>query len=461
MASGTGLAMRNVRGWFFTLQFRLILGFTLILVVALGSVSAYLAFTAEREVEAFDQRAEGARNARLERLVSVSFQDQLRRRELQPRVERYAALFDRRIILTDATGTVIVDSARRYAKPWRFGNPEGRHMPLMIGDREVGSMVIAPNEAPEETPDPPLSQLASKLNRSLLWTGLTAGLLGILLVGLVSRRVLVPVRSLSTAAQRLGEGDLSQRVPNSGSSELGQLAQTFNTMAENLQHAEEQRRNLTADVAHELRTPVSNIRGYLEAIKDGLVEPHDTIDIIHQQVLHLSTLIEDLRLLSVAEAGNLRLDIQQCALEQLLDETLEAARPRAQAKGVALRLQEPERALEVRIDRTRISQVATNLVENAIFHTPDGGSVTISTAAEGSMVRVTVADTGEGITSEVLPLVFDRFYRVDSSRTRATGGTGLGLTIAKQLVEAHGGTIWAESSPGQGSCFIFELPLSG
>ena len=451
-----------MRNWFLSLQFRLMVGFTLILAVALGSVGAYGAFAAQREVDEFDQRAEEARNSRLERLISGSYARQ-RRGELQPTLEHVGALFNRRIIVKDREGNVVGDSIFRFGKPWRRGDPRGRHLPLRVDGKEVGSIVVAPNEAPENIPDPPISQVASRLNQSLLWTGLTAGVLGILLIGLVTRRVLVPVRALSSAAERLGEGDLSQRVPSSGPSEIGDLARTFNTMAEHLQTAEQQRRNLTADVAHELRTPVSNIQGYLEAIKDGLVEPHDTIDIIHQQVLHLSTLIEDLRLLSIAEAGNLRLNLQPCFLEDLLGESVEAARPRAEAKGVSLNLQLPERFSRVQIDRTRISQVVGNLLDNAIFHTRNGGSVsvTVSSASEGSRVTVTVADTGEGVPHDILPMVFERFYRADPSRTRATGGTGLGLTIAKQLVEAHGGSIRAESTPGKGSRFMFELPLTG
>ena len=263
----------------------------------------------------------------------------------------------------------------------------------------------------------------------------------------------------------LGRGDLSQRVPASGRDEMSQLARTFNAMAEDLEKAEKQRRTLMADVAHELRTPLSNIQGYLEALRDGLLQPDPaTMESIYEQVLHLARLVEDMRLLALAEAGALPLDKELDSLDDVLRRSVESFGPRAEAKGVALSLQVQPQFPLVYMDRTRIVQVVANLVENAIFHTPEGGEVTVaaSVISSGSerRARVSVADTGKGLTEEDLPLVFDRFYRVDPSRSRITGGVGLGLTIANQLVQAHGGTIAVESTPGQGARFVFELPLT-
>ncbi|MDO8749641.1 MAG: ATP-binding protein, partial [Dehalococcoidia bacterium] len=305
------------------------------------------------------------------------------------------------------------------------------------------------------------SRLVLAVQRSLLLTGLVAGAGGILLVSLVSRRILAPVRLLSSAARGLGQGDLTRRVPATGRDEVGQLAGTFNTMADSLQKAEHQRRNLVADVAHELRTPLSNIQGYLEAVKDGLLQPDSaTIETIYQQVLHLSHLVEDLRLLALAEAGALHLNREPDSLEDVLQRSVAAVRPRAEARGIAVSLTVPPEFPIVEIDRTRIAQVIGNLLENAIQHTPESGEVRVVAEVIGPTARVTVADTGEGIPPEDLPYVFERFYRVDASRSRATGGVGLGLTIARKLVEAHGGAIRAESTPGKGSRFIFELPLA-
>ncbi|MDE2841825.1 MAG: ATP-binding protein [Chloroflexota bacterium] len=303
--------------------------------------------------------------------------------------------------------------------------------------------------------------MAAAVNKSLLWTGLIASIGGILVLSLVSRRILAPVHSLSGAAQRLGQGDLAQRVPSSGPAELRKLSDTFNTMAENLETAEQQRRSLTADLAHELRTPLSNIQGYLDAVHDGLLEPDEaTINTLRQQAAHLVALVEDLRLLALAEAGSLALNLQRESLRDLLQESVEAFRPRADAGGISLTLSAPGELPSLEVDRTRISQVVGNLLENAIVNTPEGGEVRVSAAREGEYIAVSIADTGAGIAPEDLERIFDRMYRVDPSRARATGGAGLGLTIARHLVQVHGGAITVSSIVGQGSAFTFTLPLN-
>ena len=237
------------------------------------------------------------------------------------------------------------------------------------------------------------------------------------------------------------------------------MAQSFNIMAEGLEEAERHRRNLTADVAHELRTPLSNIQGYLEAIKDGVVQPTPgTIDTIHGQAMHLSRLVEDLRLLAQVEAGALVLELHPTGVEELLQSCVEAVRPRADAKEVGLNLELAHSLPTVELDTTRISQVVDNLLENAITHTPEGGSVTVSANAVDGDIEIAVADTGPGIAPEELSRLFERFYRADPSRDRSTGGAGLGLTIARRLVEAHGGTIEVSSVVGEGTRFTIRLP---
>lgn len=448
-----------MRNWFFSLQFRLIVAFTLVLALALGSISWYVGFAAQREVERLQQEVEKGRAKRIEQLVSQYYSARRGWTDLQPTVEQAGALYGWRIVVTDSQGQVVGDSHMRFGMPPRRPRQDSI-FPILSGGSAVGSLSIAPSDAPEIAPEPPFSQLVSAVQRSLLWTGLAAGAAGILLVSFISRRILSPVRLLSSAARGLGQGDLSRRVPATGRDEVGQMARTFNSMADSLEKAEHQRRNLVADVAHELRTPISNIQGYLEAVKDGLLQPDSaTIEIIYQQVLQLAHLVEDLRLLALAEAGALRLNRELDSLPDVLHRSVEAIRPRAEVKGVAVSLDaQPEFPL-IEMDRTRIAQVVGNLLENAIQHTPEGGQVAVLAEVTGSAARVTVADTGEGIAPKDIPQVFERFYRVDASRSRATGGVGLGLTIAKQLVEAHGGTIRAESTPGKGSRLIFELPL--
>ncbi|MBI4282528.1 MAG: HAMP domain-containing protein [Chloroflexi bacterium] len=454
--------------WFFSLQFRLIAAFALVLALALMSVSMYVSFTARQATERFQQEVEEVRAARMEQMVNQYYAARRGWGGLQAAVEQASSLYGWRIVVRDTEGRILADSHQSLGTEGMMTMPGmsmmrgSRQFRVLSSGREVGSVVVAPSVALQEVPEPSVSILASALNRSLLWTGLAAGAGGILLVSLLSRRVLAPVRDLGLAARLLGQGDLSQRVSNQGRDEIAQLGRTFNSMAEGLEKAEQQRRSLMADVAHELRTPLSNIQGYLEAVRDGLLQPDaETIDTIYQQVLHLARLVEDLRLLALAEAGALRLDREPDSLDEVLHRSVEAVRPRAEARGVSLSLDVPDGFPLVTMDRTRIAQVLGNLLENAITHTPQDGRVAVLAEVIGrSVARVTVADTGVGIPPEELPRVFERFYRVDHSRTRATGGAGLGLTIAKQLVEAHGGTIRAESEPGKGSRFIFELPLA-
>lgn len=451
--------------WFFSLQFRLVLGFALVLALALGSVSWYVGSVAQREADRFQQGVVESRSARMQRVISRFYANRQGWAGLQPALEQAGSLYGWHIVVNDDQGQVVAESHRRFELTRSGGRNKTRFFPVVSSGREVGSVGVVPSELPDAIPEPPVSRMVSALDRSLLWTGLAAGATGILLVSLVSGRVLAPARNLNLAARRLGQGDLSQRVAASGRDEISQLARTFNAMAADLQGAEEQRRNLMADVAHELRTPLSNIQGYIEAVRDGLLQPDaNTLDTIHQQVLHLARLVEDLRLLALVEAGALTLTRDLDSLEIVLRRSVESFGARAKAKGVALSLEVPPQLPLVQMDRTRIAQVVANLLENAIFHTPEGGAVSVSVELTGSererRARVSVSDTGEGLSEVDLRLVFERFYRVDPSRSRATGGVGLGMTIAKQLVEAHGGVITAESIPGRGSRFIFDLPLT-
>ena len=324
----------------------------------------------------------------------------------------------------------------------------------------VPSTVAAVDDAFDELLiEPPLTDLEASFRRSLVVAGSAAMVAGLLLVTLFTRQALSPVRTLTVAARRLGAGDLSYRVPETRSDEIGELASTFNEMATDLESAAAQRRRMTADIAHELRTPLTNIQGYLEAIKDGVVAPDtETIDNLHTQTVHLSHLVDDLRLLSIAEAGALRLEIQPDSLESVVRESVASFGPRAAELGVSVELRFDAGLPLVRIDRTRMRQIIVNIIENALHYTASGGRIEIAARHEGGVVTLTISDTGRGIPAAELPKIFEEFYRVDPSRARATGGAGLGLTIVKRLVEAHGGTIAVESVPGEGTMFHITLP---
>jgi signal transduction histidine kinase len=295
-----------------------------------------------------------------------------------------------------------------------------------------------------------------------LWGTLIGGLVAVLLAVALSRRILGPVETLTTAARQIAKGNLSQRVVVRSKDEIGELARAFNNMADGLARQEALRRNMVTDVAHELRTPLSNIRGYLEAFRDNVIEPGpEVISSVYEEAMLLSHLVDDLQELSLAEAGQLHLEHGPMDLSEVLEEAMTAAHGQATAKGIALRLSLPSALPLVEGDPQRIKQVVGNLLSNALAHTPSGGEITAVAQAKEGQVEISVSDTGEGIPAEHLPNIFERFYRVDSSRSRATGGTGLGLAIAKQLVEACGGWIGAESEIGQGTRVTFALPVAG
>jgi signal transduction histidine kinase len=283
--------------------------------------------------------------------------------------------------------------------------------------------------------------------------------IALLITFFLSRRILSPVKALTSAVRRLGHGDFSQRVEVTDRGEMGELAVAFNSMTDNLARVEALRRNMVADVAHELRTPLSNLKGYLEAVSDGVVQPDaTTIRSLTEEVDLLTRLVEDLQELALAEAGELKLNREAENISEIAEKTAATVRAKAQAKGLALNLSIPDGLPPVNVDAGRIRQVLRNLLDNAIAHT-DSGDITISARLLGDWISVSVTDTGEGIRETDLPYIFERFYRADKSRSRAKGSTGLGLTIVKRLVEAHGGKIEVNSELGKGSQFAFTLPV--
>ncbi|MEV5439510.1 ATP-binding protein [Streptomyces sp. NPDC052682] len=275
---------------------------------------------------------------------------------------------------------------------------------------------------------------------------------------LLSRAVLRPVRALTLAARGLGEGDLGRRVPVSGRDEIAQLGGAFNRMAESIQAGEERQRRLISDIAHELRTPLANLRGYLEAVRDGVVEATpELLDSLHEEALLQQRIVDDLQDLALAEAGALTYHRTEVDLRELLATSRQAHLAQAEAAGVGLALEAP-RPVYVTADPDRLRQVVGNLLTNALRATAPGGSVTLALAADREPAVLEVRDTGTGIPPEDLPHLFDRFWRADAARGRQTGGSGLGLSIARQIVTDHDGTIEVRSTPGAGTTFTVTLP---
>ena len=310
---------------------------------------------------------------------------------------------------------------------------------------------------------PFFTEFRASFNEALLYAGLAAALVAILISFYLSRGVIAPISAMSLVTQRIAGGHYDERVQVSGEDELAQLAIRFNQMAEKLNEVESMRRRLIGDVSHELRTPLTAIKGSLEGLMDGILPAtQETYQQIHTEADRLNRLVDDLQELSRVEAHAYQLDLRPVEVLSLAQTVSKRLAPQAESKRISLDLDLAPDLPRVLADEDRAVQVLTNLTGNALQYTPEGGQVTIRARRMAHEVQVSVQDTGIGILAEHLPHIFDRFYRVDKSRSRrAGGGSGIGLTIARALVEAHGGSIWAESAgEGAGSTFSFTLPIA-
>jgi signal transduction histidine kinase len=291
-----------------------------------------------------------------------------------------------------------------------------------------------------------------------LWLGaLAAGLVALAATAVVAGRILGPVEQLTRAARRLAEGDLRQRVAVASRDEVGELARAFNRMADALERQEHLRRQMVTDVAHDLRTPLTNIQGQLEAIQDGLLQPTgEVLASLQEEVLFLAGLVRDLQDLSLADAGALRLEAVPLYVRAEVERVIEELRP-AGAGGPRIDNGSPEGLLAF-ADPVRFRQIVRNLLANALAHAGPAGAVEVEARLAGTDVEISVRDDGPGIAPEHQPHVFERFYRADGSRDRTSGGAGLGLAIVKKLVQLQGGAVRVESRPGDGATFRFTIP---
>lgn len=303
----------------------------------------------------------------------------------------------------------------------------------------------------------------ASFNEALLYAIAAAVTAAVVLSLFLSRSVISPIHAMSLATQNIADGHYNERVIVNGQDELALLAARFNQMAEKLEHVESMRRRLIADVSHELRTPLTAIKGSMEGLIDGVLPAsEETFLQIHAEANRLNRLVDDLQELSRVEAQAYELSVQTLDILLIVKTVAKRLVPQFESKRITLDLDLPPDIPHVLADEDRVMQIITNLAGNALQYTPEGGRVTISGSQLANNVQISIRDTGLGIPQEHLQYVFDRFYRVDKSRSRATGGgSGIGLTIARALVEAHGGKIWVESAGSeQGSTFTFTLPIA-
>jgi len=379
-----------------------------------------------------------------------------------------------RILVTDRSGIIIADTAREWLgkESAEVGLNDGT--PITVSGQMVGSLYVLSSGLADMgrghmggriAPAMPMlitaeEDFLDQVNDSLWKVGLIAMAVALVIGLILTRQITRPVRALTLGARHLTKGELSYRVDVKSRDEIGELADSFNIMASSLEKGEQSRRQLTADIAHELRTPLTIIEGTVDGIIDGVFQP-DTEHLcsIKEQTALLTHLISDLRDISLAESGQLKLNLAPTDMVELVRRMVSNYEINALEKNVRIKLEETTQIPEISIDPIRMEQVISNLLTNAIRHTPSGSRITVTIRKDDEKLAISVADTGEGIAPEDLPHVFERFYRSGSSRARKEGGTGLGLAIVKQMVEAHEGKVRVESKTGTGSIFSILLPI--
>jgi two-component system sensor histidine kinase BaeS len=370
------------------------------------------------------------------------------------------------LTLLDARGQTVATAGSGRGNRPRDTDLAG-DLPIEVDGQEVGRLIV---EGP-----PGMSMMAShagqqflgEVNQAIVWAGLIAVAVALILGFVLARGLTRPLAKLTAATHSMAAGDLDQRVRVGGSDELGQLALSFNQMAAALAADERQRQQLFADIAHELRTPLSVLRGQLEAMLDGVLPlSPENLSLANEETILLGRLVDELRALSLAESGQLPLDRRPLDLGLVASNMHAAFAPLAEAEGIRLELAVAADLPRVLADEARLQQVLGNLLSNAVRHAGHGDAaqpqihLAVTAPDQAGVVRVSVSDNGPGLTPEAQQHVFDRFWRADAGRSRDRGGSGLGLAISRGIVIAHGGRIWVESIPGQGAIFIFELPVA-
>ncbi len=414
--------------------------------------------------------------------VNVYFR-QIPRPPLQPQPPRGQEPIDPQhapfiFTLIDQNGTVVIPGGP-YRRGQQVDEAELAQGEALLVNGEVVGTVIASGEPPE------LSEreeyYLAGINRALLYSALGAAVVALVLGILLARGLTRPLRELTAAIRALAKGKLGGQVPVRSDDEIGELADSFNQMSMDLFQTNESRRRMTADIAHDLRTPLTVLAGYLEAMQDDVLQPTpERLETMNTEIQGLIRLVEDLRTLSLADSGNLRLNREWTDPRELLERSAAAFAQQAGEQFVQLQIEPSSDLPQVFVDTERMAQVLGNLVANALRFTPEGGVIHLQCSVSSDQLSmtsnrskipqlmtdhcllITVQDTGQGIPAEMLPHIFERSYRGESAREEDSGESGLGLAIVKSIVEAHGGSIHVESEgQGRGSRFTITLPLSG
>lgn len=452
---------------------RLILSFVFIMLVSIVSVVLIARRSTAREIQAFMYRGT---MTDLDSLVQ----------ELQEYYEQYGSwtgveslfpgadrgtgrgqrpmgmsgMMSQRLLLAETDGTILIDTDGVSTGNQFSAAEQNAAQELQANGRIVGYLLLEGGMGFNSSES---LSLVNRLNRAALIAAGIAGGLALLLAFILSDRLIRPIRELTDAAQRMAQGDLTQRVPAKGKDELARLGLAFNHMADSLEQAVENRKAMTADIAHELRNPLAVQRAHLEALQDGIYPPTaENLQPVYEQNLLLTRLVDDLRILALADAGQLELDRTSTDVVSLVGQIVVRFSPQAAAHDIHLSYEVSpglqSTPLMISADPLRLEQILGNLLSNAQRHTPPGAKIVVQITSSANQVVVKVSDSGPGISPEALPHIFERFYRADHARSRSEGGSGLGLAIARQLAEMHGGSLTAANAPQGGAVFTLALP---
>src|SRR5215212_6041736 len=358
--------------------------------------------------------------------------------------------------LTTETGIVIVPNGGYRHGQQVSAEDLAKGISITNNDKVIG--VLVPVAMPFQG-RPREVEFIERINRILLYGALIGAVIALLVSIFLSRTLTRPIRELTRATHAVSEGDLSQQVPVRSNDELGELAQAFNRMSSELSRSVNTRKQMTADIAHELRTPLSLILGHAEAVHDGVLPPsRENFEIIRDEATRLEHLVNDLRTLSLADAGELSMQLQTIEPQRLILEVASLYQHQAQQKNISVETDIAPHLSNIKLDPGRMTQVLTNIMDNAMRHTPAGGRILLAANEMDEFVELSVQDSGPGLTADDLARIFERFDRADPSRQRDDGGSGLGLAIAKSIVQAHGGQLSARSEAGEGLRIIITLP---
>ena len=453
----------NILKLFNSLVFKITVSFSVVLVGTLLSLGVYLQHVAKIESENIQNEYNQLKVERIQRLLdSITSTQPMNLRDVQRKLMDYSKISGANIKLYDENNIEVFDTSKGLNVKNNNRNPIFKVIPTSLGGmivevnqpNLVSILAISASDTQEDQliqTDPPISNIVNQVVKSIAIIGILSIMTSIAIIWIISRRTLNPITNIVNTSKYLSKGDFTKRIDQSVSGELSEIVTAFNYMASELQKLDEQRKIMIADIAHELRTPMTNLKGYIEGWSDGIIKPdNDTLKILDYQVNTLSKIIDDLSTLSLAESGMLSLSISEFGLNNKISEIINNFRLRSESQNINI-INNITPDITINYDPQRFTQIVTNILNNSILATDDGGIISFSTSTNNNNLLLKISDNGTGIPKDELPYIFDRFYRTDKSRNRQSGGSGLGLSIVKYLIESHNGTIKINSELSKGT----------